>query len=97
SFSALAPAAGGIKQGLLRALAVTSKTRSSVLPDVPTLNEAGFPNQENDTPQGILAPAGTPRPIINLLYGEIARIMASPAVRERMLAIGFEPVVTTPD
>ncbi len=97
SFSALAPAAAQIKDGLLRALAVTSKTRSSVLPDVPTLGEAGFPGQENDTPQGILAPAGTPRPIIDLLYRTIARIMASPEVREKMLAIGFEPVVTTPD
>jgi tripartite-type tricarboxylate transporter receptor subunit TctC len=97
SFSALAPAAAPIKEGLLRALAVTSKARSSVLPDVPTLSEAGFPDLENDTPQGILAPAGTPRPIIDRLYREIARIMASPAVRERMLAIGFEPVVTTPE
>ena len=97
SFSALAPAAAPIKEGLLRALAVTSKARSSVLPDVPTLSEAGFPNQENDTPQGILAPAGTPRPIIDLLYREIARIMAAPAVRARMLAIGFEPVVTIPE
>jgi tripartite-type tricarboxylate transporter receptor subunit TctC len=97
SFSALAPAAAPIKEGLLRALAVTSKARSNVLPDVPTLGEAGFPDQENDTPQGILAPAGTPRAIIDLLYREIARIMASPEVRRKMLAIGFEPVVTTPD
>jgi tripartite-type tricarboxylate transporter receptor subunit TctC len=97
SFSALAPAAAGIKQGLLRALAVTSRTRSSVLPDVPTLTEAGFPDQENDTPQGILAPAGTPRPIIDLLNREIARVMASPDVKQRMLAIGFEPGVTTPE
>jgi tripartite-type tricarboxylate transporter receptor subunit TctC len=97
SFSALAPAAAPIKEGLLRALAVTSKARSSVLPDVPTLAEAGFPDQENDTPQGILAPAGTPRPIIDLLHREIARIMAPPEVRRKMLAIGFEPVVTTPD
>ena len=97
SFSALAPAAASIKQGLLRALAVTSKTRSSVLPDVPTLAEAGFPNQENDTPQGILAPAGTPRPIVDLLYREIAKVMAAPDVKAKMLAIGFEPVVTTPD
>jgi tripartite-type tricarboxylate transporter receptor subunit TctC len=97
SFSALAPAAAPIKEGLLRALAVTSKARSSVLPDVPTLSEAGFPDLENDTPQGILAPAGTPRPIIDRLYGEIARIMASPAMRARMLTIGFEPVVTTPE
>ena len=85
------------RAGKVRALAVTSAARSRVLPDVPTLSEAGFPNLENDTPQGILAPAGTPRPIIDLLYREIARIMAAPAVRARMLAIGFEPVVTTPE
>jgi tripartite-type tricarboxylate transporter receptor subunit TctC len=97
SFSALAPAAPGINAGLLRALAVTSRTRSSVLPQVPTMAEAGFPDQENDTPQGILAPAGTPRPIIDLLNREIARVMASPDVKQRMLAIGFEPVVTTPE
>ena len=97
SFSALAPAAAPIKEGLLRAFAVTSAARSRVLPDVPTLSEAGFPNLENDTPQGILAPAGTPRPIIDLLYREIARIMAAPSVRARMLTIGFEPVVTTPE
>jgi tripartite-type tricarboxylate transporter receptor subunit TctC len=97
SFSALAPAAPGIQQGLLRALAVTSKTRSSVLPDVPTLAEAGFPDEENDTPQGILAPAGTPRPIIDLLNREIAKVMAAPDVKQRMLSIGFEPVVTTPE
>jgi tripartite-type tricarboxylate transporter receptor subunit TctC len=97
SFSALAPATGGIKQGVLRALAVTSKTRSNALPNVPTLAEAGFPNQENDTPQGILAPAGTPRPIIDLLNREIAKVMASPDVKQRMLAIGFEPMVTTPE
>jgi tripartite-type tricarboxylate transporter receptor subunit TctC len=97
SFSALAPAAAAIKQGLLRALAVTSKTRSPVLPEVPTLEEAGFPGQENDTPQGLLAPAGTPRPIIDLLYGEIARAMASPEMREKMLAIGFEPMTARPD
>jgi tripartite-type tricarboxylate transporter receptor subunit TctC len=97
SFSALAPAAAAIKQGLLRALAVTSKARSSVLPDVPTMAEAGFPDQENDTPQGILAPAGTPQPIVDLLNREIAKVMASPDVKQRMLAIGFEPVVTTPE
>jgi tripartite-type tricarboxylate transporter receptor subunit TctC len=97
SFAPLAPATPGIRQGLLRALAVTGKWRSSVLPDVPTLAEAGFPDQENDTPQGILAPAGTPRPIVDLLNREIARVMASPDVRQRMLSIGFEPVATTPE
>jgi tripartite-type tricarboxylate transporter receptor subunit TctC len=97
SFSALAPATAGIKQGLLRALAVTSKARSSVLPDVPTMAEAGFPDQEDDTPQGLLAPAGTPRPIIELLNREIGKVMTAPDVKQRMLAIGFEPIVTTPE
>jgi tripartite-type tricarboxylate transporter receptor subunit TctC len=97
SFSALAPAAAAIKQGLLRALAVTSKTRTRILPEVPTLEEAGFPGQENDTPQGVLAPAGTPRPIIDLLYAKIASAMASPDMREKMLAIGFEPMTARPD
>ena len=97
SFSALAPAAAAIKQGLLRALAVTRKTRSPILPEVPTLEEAGFPGQENDTPQGLLAPAGTPRPIIDLLYAKIASAMTSPEMREKMLAIGFEPMTAPPD
>jgi len=97
SFSALAPAAAAIKQGLLRALAVISKTRTRILPEVPTLEEAGFPGQENDTPQGLLAPAGTPRPIIDLLYAKIASAMASPDMREKMLAIGFEPMMARPD
>jgi tripartite-type tricarboxylate transporter receptor subunit TctC len=97
AFSALAPVVAAIRQGQLRALAVTSKARSSVLPDVPTLAEAGFPGQENDTPQGILAPAGTPRAIIDLLNRAIANAMASPQVREKMRAIGFEVVASTPE
>jgi tripartite-type tricarboxylate transporter receptor subunit TctC len=68
-----------------------------VLPDVPTMAEAGFPDQEDDTPQGLLAPAGTPRPIIELLNREIAKVMTAPDVKQRMLAIGFEPIVTTPE
>ena len=97
AFSALAPAAQQIKEGLLRALAVTSKARSTVLPDVPTLGEVGFPGQENDTPQGLLLPAGTPRPIVDLLYREIARAVASPEMKQKMAAIGFEPVGATPE
>jgi len=62
AFSALPPAAPLIKEGLLRALAVTSAQRISLLPGVPTLAEAGVPDQEADTPQGILVPAGRPRP-----------------------------------
>jgi tripartite-type tricarboxylate transporter receptor subunit TctC len=97
AFSALPAAAAPIKDGLLRALAVTSAQRISVLPDVPTLDQAGVHDQEGDTPQGILVPAGTPRPIINLLYREIARIVELPEVRQALVTIGFEPVTATPE
>jgi tripartite-type tricarboxylate transporter receptor subunit TctC len=96
-FSSLPPAAEHIKVGLLRALAVTSAKRIDLLPDVPTLAEAGFPDQEGDTPQGILVPAGTPRSIIDRLYQEITRIVAQPDLREKMAAIGFEPVTMPPE
>jgi tripartite-type tricarboxylate transporter receptor subunit TctC len=97
AFSALAPAIGQIKGGALRALAVTSAQRHSQLPDVPTLAEAGVSGQEADTPQGVLVPAGTPRAIVELLYREIARIVALPDVKEKMATIGFEPVAATPE
>ncbi len=76
---------------------MTSAKRISMLADVPTLEEAGIAGQEADTPQGILVPAGTPRPAIDLLHREIARIVALPDVKEKMSAIGFEPVSATPD
>jgi tripartite-type tricarboxylate transporter receptor subunit TctC len=96
-FVVLAPAVPHIKEGKLRGLAVLSAQRSSALPDVPTIGEAGFPGQEADTLLGVLVPAGTPKGIIDLLHGEIARIVALPEVKERLDAIGFVPVANTPD
>jgi tripartite-type tricarboxylate transporter receptor subunit TctC len=93
----LAPAVEHIKQGKLRGLAVLSARRSSALPDVPTIAEAGFPGQEADTLLGLLAPTGTPKPIIDLLHDEIVRIVALPEVKEHLDAIGFVPVANTPD
>src|ERR1700731_4995471 len=88
AFSALPPAAAPIKQGLLRALAVTSGKRISILPDVPTMEESGLPGEEQEAPQCIWAPAGTPREIIDLLYREIARVVATPELKKKMAAIG---------
>jgi tripartite-type tricarboxylate transporter receptor subunit TctC len=97
AFSSLPPAAPLIRDGALRALAVTTAKRMSLLPDVPTLEEAGYPGQEGDTPQCVLVPAGTRRAIVERLYREILRIIALPEVKEKLAAIGFEPIGTTPE
>jgi tripartite-type tricarboxylate transporter receptor subunit TctC len=91
SFQAIPPATELIKDGKLRALAVTSLKRAAALPDVPTLDELGIKGQEAETMQGVLVPAGTPKEIVNLLQREIAAILALPDVKERILALGFEP------
>lgn len=97
AFTVLTPAVPQIKEGKLRALAVTTPQRSPALPEVPTLAEAGLPDQEADTMQGILVPAGTPRAIIDLLQREIVTVMSLPEVKERMGALGFETVAGTPE
>ncbi len=96
-FNALTPAVPQIKEGRLRALAVTSKTRSQILPDVPTMTEAGYPDIAGDSWVGVLVPAGTPKEIVALLHSEIAKIIALPEMRERLATLGFEPVVSTPE
>lgn len=97
AFTVITPAVPLVKAGNLRAIAVTTSKRSPALPDVPTLSEGGLRDQEADTMQGILVPAGTPRPIVDLLYREIVKIMELPDVKERMAALGFEVVASTPD
>jgi tripartite-type tricarboxylate transporter receptor subunit TctC len=97
AFVVLAPAVPQIKEGKLRGLAVLSAQRSSAVPDVPTIAEAGFPGQEADTLMGVLAPAGTPKAIVDLLHAEIVRIVRSPEMKERLDAVGFVPVANTPD
>jgi tripartite-type tricarboxylate transporter receptor subunit TctC len=96
SFQAIPPATALIKEGRLRALAVTSAKRSAVLPDVPTLDELGIKDQEAETMQGVLVPAGTPKEIVELLHREIAAILSVPDVRDKILALGFEPSGITP-
>ena len=96
-FMALPPATPLVQGGQLRALAVTGKTRSPALPDVPTMREAGFPGQEADTLQGVLVPAGTPKPITDLIYREIIKIVQEGDVKEKLATLGFEPVGNTPE
>jgi tripartite-type tricarboxylate transporter receptor subunit TctC len=81
-FDAITTMAPNVRAGKLKALATTGKTRSSVLPDVPTLNEAGVPGYEAVIWLGIMAPAGTPRPIVEKLNAEITRIVNSPEVKD---------------
>jgi tripartite-type tricarboxylate transporter receptor subunit TctC len=85
-----------IKAGRLRALALVAPQRSSVLPDVPTVAEAGLPKFEVTTWYGILAPAGTPGPIIERLNGELGKIMHSSELKPRLEALATDPVTSTP-
>jgi tripartite-type tricarboxylate transporter receptor subunit TctC len=97
SFTTLSPAVAHIKDGTLRALAVTSRKRSQTVPDVHTMTEAGYPDIEGDTWVGVLVPTGTDSQIIALLNREIVNILSFPAIKERLVQLGYEPVGTTPD
>ena len=88
---------GNVRGGLVRALAVTSTTRSSVLAEVPTMAEAGLPGYEAVSRYGIVAPAGTPRPIIERLNKELRAALASEDVRKRLETDGAEPLPSTPE
>lgn len=96
-FSSVPPAAPQVKDGLLRALAVTSAQRIKSLPDVPTIGEAGISDQEGYTLTGILAPAGTPREIVELLHREIAALVELPDVSQSLENLGFEIAVKGPE
>jgi tripartite-type tricarboxylate transporter receptor subunit TctC len=95
-FTSISTAAGHIKQGVVRALAVTGARRSPALPEVPTLAEAGAAGQESEIILGVLVPGATPRDVIDRLHREIVRIVALPDVRGRLSALGFEPIASTP-
>jgi tripartite-type tricarboxylate transporter receptor subunit TctC len=97
SFGSMAPAVPLVKDGKLRALAVSTKTRSQALPDVPTMTEAGYPDIEGESWFAAVVPAGTPKEIIALLQREIARAMKQPDMKERLATLGYEPVGSTPE
>ena len=95
AFSTTPPAAPQIAAGNIRGLAVTSAKRSGALPDVPTMAEAGVPDQESETMQGIFVPAGTPADIVELLHNEIVKAMQSPDVKEKCATLGFDVVANS--
>lgn len=93
----LVSSVGPIRDGKLRALAVSTPARSPALPDVPTIAEAGFPGGEFNFWVGMLAPARTPREIVNRLNAEVTRALQLPEVRQRLANLGAEPMPMTPE
>ena len=86
-----------VRGGKLRALAVTSPRRSAGLPEVPTIAESGFPGFDASSWFGLVGPAGLPREIATRLQTEIARILKQPAMREKFIQQGADPIGNTPD
>jgi tripartite-type tricarboxylate transporter receptor subunit TctC len=97
AFNALPSAASLIADGQVRALAMTSRTRIAEFPDVPTFAEQGIPDQESAFFVGVVAPAGTPRDIVDRLNRELVRIIALPDVREKLTIVGYTGETSTPD
>jgi tripartite-type tricarboxylate transporter receptor subunit TctC len=97
AFTALPSSFSAIQAGQVRALGVAASERAPAIPDVPTYAEQGIKDQEADTITGIVAPAGTPKEIVDLLSREIARAVAQPDAKERLMALGFKPVANKPD
>ena len=91
------PAAGLLKGGKLRALAITSATRHPAWPELPTLAEAGVPDVDITIWMGLFVPAGTPANIVKILRDEVARVVHLPDMRERLGALGVDPVGNTSD
>jgi tripartite-type tricarboxylate transporter receptor subunit TctC len=97
AFTALPPAIAAAKDGKLRMLGIAAAERVDALPDVPTFAQQGLTDQDADTLTGLVAPAGTPKEIVNLLQREIARAVAEPDVKEKLNTLGFRPVANTPE
>ena len=97
AFEFLPPVIGQIKAGGLRVIAVTSRNRFGLLPDVPTLAESGVPGYEVSSWNGIAAPAKTPRAIVERLNREIHAAVDSPQIKSRFQELGVEQNVSTPE
>jgi tripartite-type tricarboxylate transporter receptor subunit TctC len=96
SFGAMAPAVPLIKDGKLRALAVTGNARSPTLPEIPTMAESGFPDVEGATWTAVVVPAGTPKDIIAKLHRLIADGLTQPDLKERLAAMAYVPIGSSP-
>ncbi|HYC16056.1 MAG TPA: tripartite tricarboxylate transporter substrate binding protein [Pseudolabrys sp.] len=96
AFGVLPPALGNIHGGKLRVIAVTSKKRFSLLPDVPTFDESGLPGFEAVLHYGLLAPAGTPKAIVDRLNEEVRKLVDTPEVQLQIHNEGGDPLISTP-
>ncbi len=96
AFTALPPAIGNIKDGSVRGIAILAKQRVAALPDLPTNGEEGVPGLESDTLTGIVAPAGTPKEIVDKWNAAIVKMAADPAIKEKLNKLGFIPVANSP-
>jgi tripartite-type tricarboxylate transporter receptor subunit TctC len=96
AFGVLPPALGNIAAGKLRAIAVTSKKRFSLLPDVPTFNESGLPGFDAELHYGLLAPAGTPPAIIDKLSAALRKLVVTEEVQQRIHMEGGDPLTSSP-
>jgi tripartite-type tricarboxylate transporter receptor subunit TctC len=96
-FSSIPSSIGIVKEGKVRALAVTGPARSPVFPDLPTVSEAALPGFEAVLHYGIVAPAGTPKPVVDKLSSALREAVMAPDTKERMAADGTEPLPSTPE
>ena len=96
SFPVLSAAASHVRAGTLRAIGVTGKQRSPLMPDVPTIAEAGMPNYSFETWFMVFAPAGTPAPVLEKLNASLRTALTNPTVTARMTKEGFDPLISTP-
>jgi tripartite-type tricarboxylate transporter receptor subunit TctC len=96
-FNPIPVSRGAMDGGLIRALAGTSLRRSTALPDLPTVSESGLPGFDAVLTYGLVAPAGTPRPIVERLNKELRAALATEEVRKRLIQEGAEPMSTTPE
>jgi tripartite-type tricarboxylate transporter receptor subunit TctC len=94
----LQPALQQIREGKVRVLGVTTPKRVAIAPDIPTIAEAGLPGYELVAWQGVVAPAGTPRPVVDALAAQVSTLMADPLTREKLAKLSLEPLPpSTPD
>jgi tripartite-type tricarboxylate transporter receptor subunit TctC len=97
AFGVIPPALGNIQAGKLRAIAVASPQRTSLLPGVPTFAESGMPGFESVLHYGLLAPAGTPRPIVDKLNAELRKLASNEEVKKRIATEGGDPLTSSPE
>ena len=97
AFDQIASSIAHVKSGRLRALGITTAKRSSLLPDMPTIAEAGVPGYEATSWNGFAVPTGTPKAVINRLQQETLKAVSIPEVKERMYVLGIETIASTPE